>query len=283
MKLTIFLDGNYDYNNPFMKPMSSTIHNSIQSSQKIDRACYETEFYQKQIKIEKSHFWFQHRNKVILNALREVQALLGAELVDMIEIGCGIGTVTAFLIQSGFQVSGADLYPEGLEECQKRLHTTLYQFDVRNIPYENKWNVIGCFDVLEHIEEEEVALRSIHGALTARGRVILTVPAVPFLYSIHEGTHKRRYSKNDLINKLTRSGFAIEKISYFFSFLFPIFAASRILKKMKNENVFESSDFDIHPLLNQLFLALCNLEGNISKVVPALIGSSLIVIARKVS
>lgn len=263
-----------------MKLVSSSIQSFLNENQPLDSSCYETDFYEKQLKIERSHFWFLFRNRVILRGVRLIEKGLSAP-VRMLEIGCGAGNVISFLSEQGFSVEGADLYLDGLQVCERRTRTNLYQFDVRAIPFREKWNVIGCFDVIEHMEEDELALQNMREALEPGGYLILTVPAVEMLYSAKEGTHKRRYSKQGLVSKLDRAGFTIEKISYFFFLLFPIFFAIRLIKKWKQEEVFQSEDFSLHPFINQLLFKICMFESFISKFVSFPIGSSLWCVARK--
>ncbi len=266
-----------------MKPSSShSIHSFLKESDTAGEPCYETDFYKKQLKIERSHFWFVFRNEVILQAMRFIEKRL-REPVDMLEIGCGAGNVLSFLNANGFPVEGADLYLNGLIECRKRTQGNLYQFDVRAIPFQEKWNVIGCFDVIEHMEEDGLALRSIHQALKKNGWLILTVPAVEMLYSKQEGTHKRRYSRKALMTKLREAGFTVERVTYFFFILFPLFFVFRLIRKWKGQAVFQDDDFTLHPVLNRVFLKACMIERKILRFTSLPIGSSLLCIARKIS
>jgi SAM-dependent methyltransferase len=68
-----------------------------------------------------------------------------------------------------------------------------------------------CFNVLEHIEQDEKALRNIFGVLEPKGRLLLLVPSHPWLYGTldHYLGHHRRYGKKELRNKLETIGFKI--------------------------------------------------------------------------
>ena len=90
---------------------------------------------------------------------------------------------------------------------------------------------VGLFDVLEHIEDEAVALNLIHSLLEPSGRLFLTVPAYQFLYSSEdrEAGHFRRYTIPRLHRVLANSNFRIEFSSYIFTPLPPLVFLSRTI------------------------------------------------------
>ncbi|MCX7809021.1 MAG: class I SAM-dependent methyltransferase, partial [Deltaproteobacteria bacterium] len=67
-------------------------------------------------------------------------------------------------------------------------------------------DTVVCINVLEHIQDDEKALAAVGASLDDHGRLLLLVPAHPWLYgSVDEGVgHCRRYTKNELIHKLSR-------------------------------------------------------------------------------
>jgi hypothetical protein len=93
----------------------------------------------------------------------------------------------------------------------------------------NPDNFIGAFDVLEHIQEDELVLRNIHGALAAGGGLMITVPQHRRLWShVDEISHHvRRYTADELRSKVESAGFRVVfSGSYTFSLL-PFMFASR--------------------------------------------------------
>jgi hypothetical protein len=90
---------------------------------------------------------------------------------------------------------------------------------------------VGLFDVVEHIEDDHGFLEMIRNYLSPQGRVYITVPAYPALWS-HEDIdagHYRRYRKPDLRELLQKAGFAVEFVTGFFQFLPPAILAARVL------------------------------------------------------
>ncbi len=77
----------------------------------------------------------------------------------------------------------------------------MLQFDACAIPYKAEFDVIGAFDVIEHIEEDTAALTQMYQALKPGGGLLITVPQHRFLWSAVDemSYHKRRYHRNELI------------------------------------------------------------------------------------
>lgn len=85
----------------------------------------------------------------------------------------------------------------------------------------NSIDYITLMDVLEHVEDENIFLRSLKGLLKNKGRILITVPAYQFLFSGHDIflKHFRRYSRKQLEQLLAANHFEIEESFYFFTTL----------------------------------------------------------------
>ena len=167
--------------------------------------------------LESQHFWFRARNKLICTALQRYFP----QINNFLEIGCGTGFVLANIKKRFPMLSayGSDIHVTSLPYAQKRLlsDTNLFQMDAKNMPFVKQFDVIGAFDVLEHIEEDTIVLQQIHAALNDHGGVILTVPQHPWLWSKTDldACHARRYKVNELQQKLKLAGFNIIMTSSF--------------------------------------------------------------------
>lgn len=79
-----------------------------------------------------------------------------------------------------------------------------------------KISSIYCSNVLEHIADDSMALEEMANKLSQNGRLAIYVPALMFLYSELDSKagHFRRYSKKELISKVSKAGFTVEECFY---------------------------------------------------------------------
>jgi SAM-dependent methyltransferase len=189
---------------------------------------FNPEHFPRLAKMEEGHFWFRARNELIVDTLRR----FFPHARSMLEIGCGTGFVLRGITTAmpHLRASGSEIFLEGLSFAAQRLPSAdLFQMDARQIPYESEFDLIGAFDVVEHIEEDEQVLREIHRALKPAGGAIFTVPQHPALWSSRDESacHVRRYGRRELDDKLRANGFSIVFSTSFVSLLLPLLAISR--------------------------------------------------------
>ena len=130
---------------------------------------------------------------------------------------------------------GSDIFANGLSYAEKRLSDVLlFQMDARRIPFEKEFDVLGAFDVLEHIDEDAIVLQQMFRAIKSGGGMLITVPQHRFLWSKVDkySFHKRRYTKKELIKKVKNAGFQIVFITSFVSFLLPLMFLSRMRREV---------------------------------------------------
>ncbi|MDI6787835.1 MAG: class I SAM-dependent methyltransferase [Planctomycetota bacterium] len=139
---------------------------------------------------------------------------------EVLEVGCGIGTLTDLLLKVTETVTCIDTIPEYITEVQKRLPVkNAFVGDITDLNtfWKDKlYDGIFCSNVLEHIPDDELALRNMHKILKKDGYLILIVPAHQFLHnSLDRGVdHKRRYSVSSLRTKCQNAGFSVVRAKY---------------------------------------------------------------------
>lgn len=232
---------------------------------------------------EARHFWFRARNKLILWAL----AKYAPDMRRFLEVGCGTGFVLS-AVEQGFpeaDVVGCEIYSQGLAQAlarMKRAH--LYQMDATALPFRDEFDVIGMFDVLEHIEEDALVLTSVRNAMTEEGLLILTVPQHPWLWSqVDEySCHVRRYTAAGMRTLLAKCGFQPIRMTSFVTLLLPLMALSRVRKRQRPATFDPADEFRINPMLNRVLETVMDVERWIiaaGGVLP--VGGSLLVCARR--
>lgn len=234
---------------------------------------------------EETHFWFRTRNRMICGLIERYFP----QARSFLEIGCGNGAVLAAVerVSVWNRLTGSELHPSGLRHAQSRLGTKaeFVQMDARDIPVHGVFDLIGAFDVIEHIVEDEVVLAQIGAALVPGGATIITVPQHPSLWSETDQAahHQRRYRRSELETKLKRAGFEIVFSTSFVSLLLPLMMASRLMSKLRPKSpAAHENEFAISPRMNRFLGIITDAEVSLTlrgMQWPA--GGSRVVLARK--
>ncbi len=233
--------------------------------------------------VEAKSFWFRQRNALIVETLGRYAGAASSFL----EIGCGNGYVLGAVREAFPQmdVAGAELHPAGLSHARRRLPgVPLLQLDARSLPFVREFDVIGAFDVLEHIDDDRAALSSIHRALNGNGVVLITVPQHRWLWSAADDAahHQRRYSRRALGDLLAGAGFEPLLMTSFVSTLLPVMAASRLAERMRSAPYDEMREHRSAERLGPLLERPLMLErALIRRGVRLPAGGSLLAVARR--
>src|SRR2546426_6344952 len=168
--------------------------------------------------IEEGSFWFRARNRLIVWALARYFPRAGSFL----EVGCGTGFVLKGVRTAlpHLEIAGGELGMAGLAVARERVpDVPLYALDAGRLPFANEFDVLGAFDVIEHVDDDEEVLSQFRTALREGGGLLLTVPQHQWLWSAADdySGHRRRYTRADLSAKLSRAGFRIIRITSFVS------------------------------------------------------------------
>jgi SAM-dependent methyltransferase len=245
-------------------------------------AGFKPEYFAHLAEIEELNFWFRARNELIQWALRNYFP----DAKSFFEVGCGTGFVLAGIREKfpRMRLAGSEIFAEGLVIAKSRLpNVELYQMDARRIPFEREFDVVGAFDVLEHIIEDENVLVQMFNAVRPGGGLLVTVPQHPFLWSASDqyAMHQRRYNRAELRTKVESARFQIERITSFNSLLLPLMIWSRLQRK-RNHDFQPWREFEIGPALNKTLESILKFERMVIRTgasFPA--GGSLLLVGRK--
>jgi hypothetical protein len=168
-------------------------------------------------RIEENSFWFNHRNSVILDSIKNFPPKS-----HIFNIGGGNGFVTKSIKENGFDTFLVEPGIQGIKNAEKRGINNLLCSTFEDAHFnESCISAIAIFDVLDYIENDIEFLKTISWHLETGGILYLTVPSYLFLWSQEDNLagHYQRYRLKTLTKLLADSGFKIKFKSYFFTFL----------------------------------------------------------------
>jgi SAM-dependent methyltransferase len=248
---------------------------------------YDPELFGELVRFEELNFWFVNRARLIEALLRKYFP----KARDFLEIGCGTGSVLLALRKAlpELNLTGSEQYPRGLVFARQRLgeSVTLVQMDARLILAREQFDVIGAFDVIEHIREDEDVLAEIRAALKPRGGAMIAVPQHPWLWSPADDAafHQRRYARGELEAKLERTGLRVLHSTSFNALLLPLMMASRTMmnfRARRGTRPDAMAEFNIAQSLNRALSSVLRLEvGLTSAGIRWPLGGSRFVIAQR--
>ena len=244
---------------------------------------FSGEYFEKLFQLEDGSFWFRARNRLILWALQKY--FPGAR--NFFEIGCGTGYVIMGIRDQfpHMKVSGSEIFLAGLPYARQRLpDVSLFQMDARAIPFFEEFDVIGAFDVIEHIEEDGDALKEMFAAIRPGGGVLLAAPQHAWLWSeIDDASfHKRRYTRRDFIGRIEAAGFRVRMVTSFVSLLLPLMALARMRYLIPSQKKNLQAEFKLGNRMNGILENVMALELSlIRRSLDFRLGGSLFVVATK--
>jgi SAM-dependent methyltransferase len=144
----------------------------------------------------------------------------------ILEIGSGIGNISQFFVDANADITLSDIRVAYCNELRKKFTTvrdvleldlTHPSFDLTYAAHLQQYETVFALNVVEHIEDDALAIRNCHKLLKDGGWLIILVPAYQALYNRFdkELEHFRRYTKKELNRKMTNAAFRIKHSQYF--------------------------------------------------------------------
>jgi SAM-dependent methyltransferase len=238
----------------------------------------ERQVYDRMAELDQRHWWYRARRKVLASLIaRVVRPERGSRIL---EVGCGTGHNLAMLDMFG-SVEAIEVDPAARSLAEQRLGRPVGSAplpELAGVP-DGAFDLIGSFDVIEHIEDDRAALTGIARCLKPGGKFVMTVPAHQWMWSAHDvvNHHHRRYSKSSLSALFERSPLKLERIGYLNSLLFPVAVAARAAGKLRGK---DDGDDTLPPApLNAALEAVFAQEARLIGRVPLPPGLSLWAVA----
>ena len=231
--------------------------------------------------LEKKHWWFRARNQIIIWVLKSK----AHSIKSFLEVGCGTGYVISGISKAfpAFKLQASEYFEEGLVYARERVPKCEFrQLDATQMKELDSYDCIGSFDVIEHIDKDQIVLANFNRALRSGGFLLITVPQHPWLWSSADdyAHHRRRYTFHNLKKSLSCAGFKIHYASSFVSLLMPLMIIQRLSSRQASYD--PSVEFEINSLLNKLLRLVMFVEFIMLKVgIRFFAGGSLLVLAQK--
>ncbi|HLF03104.1 MAG TPA: class I SAM-dependent methyltransferase [Anaerolineales bacterium] len=239
--------------------------------------------YENIARLEEKHWWYRGMAAISLSLLTTHVADRRPPL-RILDAGCGPGGMLTRLTILGNPI-GIDFHPLALVHAKRR--APVARASVEQLPFASDvFGLVTSFDVLYHraVVDDTAALREFFRVLQPGGAVLIRVPALDSLRGAHDVVvhTQRRYTAADLAAKLRAAGFAVHRLTYANTLLFPLIYLRR---KLGSASASAASDVELpSPILNRAFELFLHLENFLLSHVPFIslpIGVSLFALAIK--
>jgi SAM-dependent methyltransferase len=234
------------------------------------------------IVLEDRLWWVRGRKAIILEYLKSAKRR--GTISAIMDIGCGSGG-NLDVLGDFARVFGVEPSETLARRAKGRgIAQVVFRQDARSLEECQKVELFTMFDVLEHIENDRSYLVGLRSKATQKHRLLVSVPACPFLYCEHDRIlhHYRRYTAKTLRSTLEGSGYHVIHMSYFMFFLFPLVLFARAKDKLMSMFGHKSTSIDVGDvpaILSMPFASTLRLEALLSRKIRFPIGLWLFALA----
>jgi len=190
--------------------------------------------YPRMAQVEDAHWWFASRRAIVDRIIARLGLPSDAAIL---EPGCGTGGNFPMLARRG-HLYALDAEESAIGFAQSRGLARVARGSLPDaIPFgDQRFDLVVMTDVLEHLQDQSGALRALHARMRPGGWLLMTVPAMAWLWSDHDVTHHhlRRYRAHEVRELVSAAGFEVNYLSYYNFLLFPLIAGARILQRFSS-------------------------------------------------
>jgi SAM-dependent methyltransferase len=239
--------------------------------------------YDLMYRVEDDHWWYVGMRAISRAMLVDRVGDLPAPRI--LDAGCGTGRNLLELGRFG-ETTGIDLSPHAIELSAKRGLKRLARASVAQLPFaEGTFDIVTAFDVLCHgaVPDEVASLREFGRVLRPGGWLLLHLPAYAWLTSPHDRAvdNARRYAAVEVRGMLGAAGFAVERMTYANTVLFPLAALKRLADRALRAGR-RTSDLETgFGWIGSVFRTILVLEARLVRHVDLPFGLTLVALARK--
>jgi len=232
---------------------------------------------------EANHFWYNGFRSYLLPVF--AYAAAGRSRVRALDVGCGTGYNLGLLARHG-SVVGLDLNERGLM-LAREIGRPLVRARTERLPFDDAtFDLVTSFDMMQCIPTDREAVREMARVAKPGGVVVISMAALEILHGDHSEVWQeyRRYTRASARALAEQAGLRVERVTFMFAVLFPVLLVSRGVQRLtrRYREVRDDTDITIPPApINALLSGLLRVEAALSRRVGMPVGSSLLVVARK--
>jgi SAM-dependent methyltransferase len=232
---------------------------------------------------EANHFWYHGFRSYLLPVFAHAAA--GRSRVRALDVGCGTGYNLGLLARHG-SVVGLDLNERGLM-LAREIGRPLVRARTERLPFDDAtFDLVTSFDMMQCIPTDREAVREMARVAKPGGVVVISMAALEILHGDHSEVWQeyRRYTRASARALAEQAGLRVERVTFMFAVLFPVLLVSRGVQRLtrRYREVRDDTDITIPPApINALLSGLLRVEAALSRRVGMPVGSSLLVVARK--
>jgi SAM-dependent methyltransferase len=233
---------------------------------------------------EANHFWYRGFRSYLLPVF--AAAVAGRPHARILDVGCGTGYNLGLLARHGASF-GLDLNARGLEHARDA-GRPIMRADTARLPFaDGTFDLVTSFDMMQCIPTDREAVREMARVTKPGGVVVASMAALDILHGDHSEVWQeyRRYNRATARALAEQAGLRVERVAFMFATLFPLLVLSRGAQRLTRRfrEVRDDSDIGIPPApVNGLLSWMLAAEAAVSRRVRMPVGSSLLVVARRV-
>ncbi len=236
-------------------------------------------------RVEDSHWWYVGRRAILESFLERIIQNPKSKIQNprILDVGCGTGGNLEMLEKFG-AAEGVDVSDDALEFCQSK-GLTVHKGLAEELPFaDESFDVVTALDVVEHLDDDVAGLKEMYRVTKRGGKTLIFVPAFMWLWGVQDdvSNHRIRYTKKQIVERLQKAGYEIERATYAnITFFAPILGGRTIMKltgiKPESENNVNIS------ALNGVFGKIFASEKLWLKNFNFPFGVSIVIVAKKAS
>lgn len=243
----------------------------------------DAENFAVEAQVEEYHWWFAGRRELFARELTRMGLKSNSGVLDV-----GTGTGANLRMLQGLDarnVIGLDSNELAISYCQSKNLGQVRRGDICAIPFaDQSFDFVLATDVIEHVDDDAVALKEVTRVLKPGGRALVAVPAFESLWGLQDivAHHKRRYRLRSLLEKMRAAGLTPRRYYYFNYLLFaPIWLARRLIDLL---NIKRNSEAEFNsPLINRCLSTVFRVDTVTAPLLRPPFGVSILVVAERES